>query len=220
MGARYSRRVASPPGGRAVLFGGALGPTNAHSARPRAIGNLSRHGLRNRPPSGDAAMLAGYRALRQARRSGAGRGLGIRHSVGRQRARRRGCVIGCDIDPDAVRIARERVAVPMFVGSVEAVRSEWADVIVANIDAATLERIATELKRVGKPGVDADCFRLPGVGPSRRIFPAGDSIPARVALLRLLAQIPKKKPTELATPWAKLKDSRKTERGVIASWLN
>jgi ribosomal protein L11 methyltransferase len=61
-------------------------------------------------------------------------------------------VIGCDIDPEAVRIARERVNVPMFVGSVEAVRSEWADVIVANIDAATLERIAPELERMGKPG--------------------------------------------------------------------
>jgi ribosomal protein L11 methyltransferase len=62
-----------------------------------------------------------------------------------------GCVIGCDIDPDAVRIARERVNIPMFVGSADAVRSQWADVIVANIDAATLERIAPELARVRKP---------------------------------------------------------------------
>ncbi len=62
-----------------------------------------------------------------------------------------GCVIACDVDPDAVRIARERVNVPMFVGSADAVRSEWADVIVANIDAATLERIAWELQRVRRP---------------------------------------------------------------------
>lgn len=61
------------------------------------------------------------------------------------------CVIGCDIDADNVRIARERVDVPMFVGSTDAVRSQWADVIVANIDAATLERIAPEIERVGKP---------------------------------------------------------------------
>ena len=61
------------------------------------------------------------------------------------------CVIGCDIDPDAVRIAAERVRVPMFVGSCDAVRAQWADVIVANIDAATLERIAPELERVRKP---------------------------------------------------------------------
>ncbi len=62
------------------------------------------------------------------------------------------CVIGCDIDPDAVRIARERVDAPLFVGSADAVRSQWADVVVANIDAATLERIAGELERVCKPG--------------------------------------------------------------------
>jgi ribosomal protein L11 methyltransferase len=67
-----------------------------------------------------------------------------------------GCVIGCDIDPEAVRIARERVHVPMFVGSVEAIRSEWADVIVANIDAATLERIAPQIERVRK----ADSVRI------------------------------------------------------------
>ncbi len=61
-----------------------------------------------------------------------------------------GCVIGCDIDPDAVRIASERVSLPMFVGSVAAVQSQWADVIVANIDAAALEQIAPELERVRK----------------------------------------------------------------------
>jgi ribosomal protein L11 methyltransferase len=60
-------------------------------------------------------------------------------------------VMACDIDPDAVRIARERVDMPMFVGSADAVRSQWADVVVANIDAATLERIAGELERVRKP---------------------------------------------------------------------
>ena len=62
------------------------------------------------------------------------------------------CVIGCDIDPDAVQIASERVHIPMFVGSADAVRSHWADVVIANIDAATLERIAPELERVRQPG--------------------------------------------------------------------
>jgi ribosomal protein L11 methyltransferase len=68
-------------------------------------------------------------------------------------ARLVGCrvVVACDIDPEAVRIASERVNVPMFVGSADAVRSEWADVIIANIDGATLERIARELERVRKP---------------------------------------------------------------------
>jgi ribosomal protein L11 methyltransferase len=61
-----------------------------------------------------------------------------------------GSVVGCDIDPDAVRIASQRVHVPMFIGSAAAVRSKWADAIVANIDAATLELIAPELERVRK----------------------------------------------------------------------
>jgi ribosomal protein L11 methyltransferase len=61
-------------------------------------------------------------------------------------------VIGCDIDPDAVLVARERVNVPVFVGSAGAVRAQWADVIIANIDAATIERIAPEIERVRKPG--------------------------------------------------------------------
>lgn len=63
-----------------------------------------------------------------------------------------GAVVGCDVDADAVAIARERVRVAMFVGSADAVRSHWADVIVANIDAATLERMAGELERARKPG--------------------------------------------------------------------
>jgi ribosomal protein L11 methyltransferase len=60
-------------------------------------------------------------------------------------------VIACDIDPSAVHIARERIQIPMFIGSADAVRSHWADVVVANIDAATLESIARELTRVRKP---------------------------------------------------------------------
>jgi len=54
-----------------------------------------------------------------------------------------GVVIGCDIDPEAA---------PMFVGSADAVRPGWADVVVANIDAATIERIAPELQRVRAAG--------------------------------------------------------------------
>ncbi len=61
-------------------------------------------------------------------------------------------VIGCDIDAENVQLARERVGLPMFIGSAEAVRSAWADVVVANSDAATIERLTPELTRVRKPG--------------------------------------------------------------------
>jgi ribosomal protein L11 methyltransferase len=62
-----------------------------------------------------------------------------------------GCAAGCDCDPDAVEVARGRLSVPLYVGSIDAARSAWADVIVANIDAATIERLAPELARVRKP---------------------------------------------------------------------
>ena len=60
-------------------------------------------------------------------------------------------VIGCDIDHDTVQIARERVRLSLFTGSADAVRSNWADLVVANIDSATIERLAPELARVRKP---------------------------------------------------------------------
>lgn len=62
-----------------------------------------------------------------------------------------GDVVGCDVDHDAVEIARERVRLPLFTGSADAVRSNWADVVIANIDSATIERLAPELARVRKP---------------------------------------------------------------------
>jgi ribosomal protein L11 methyltransferase len=62
-----------------------------------------------------------------------------------------GHVVGCDVDHDAVEIARERIRLPLFTGSANAVRSQWADVVIANIDSATIERLAPELARVRKP---------------------------------------------------------------------
>lgn len=61
-------------------------------------------------------------------------------------------VIACDIDPEAVHVAREcRDSPPLFAGSIDAVRSHWADVIIANIDAPAIELLAPELERVRKP---------------------------------------------------------------------
>jgi len=62
-----------------------------------------------------------------------------------------GCVIGCDVDADAIAVARRRVHVPLFAGSASAVRSQSQDLIVANIDAATIELLADEIERVRKP---------------------------------------------------------------------
>jgi ribosomal protein L11 methyltransferase len=62
-----------------------------------------------------------------------------------------GMMIGCDVDPDAVEIARERLSTPLFVGSAGAIRSGWADVVIANIDSPTIEKLAGEFARIRKP---------------------------------------------------------------------
>ena len=62
-----------------------------------------------------------------------------------------GRVIGCDIDPEAVRIASQRLNSPLFAGSAAAIRSQSADVVIANIDAATIEELAAEFARIRKP---------------------------------------------------------------------
>ena len=63
-----------------------------------------------------------------------------------------GRVLACDVDADAVEIARRSVNVPFFLGSADAVRSGIADVVVANISSAAIEALHPELERVGKPG--------------------------------------------------------------------
>jgi len=63
-----------------------------------------------------------------------------------------GMVIACDIDVDAVLIAKARLgATPLFAGSAHAIKSAVADVIVANISSAAVEELAEELERIAKP---------------------------------------------------------------------
>ena len=63
---------------------------------------------------------------------------------------------GCDVDFDAVPVARERLAgvseARLFAGSAEAVRSGWASTVVANISAAAVVELAGEFRRVLAPG--------------------------------------------------------------------
>jgi ribosomal protein L11 methyltransferase len=61
-------------------------------------------------------------------------------------------VIGCDVDLDAVAIAREQVPCPIFAGSVDAIRTASVDVVVANISSTVLEDLAEEFERARKPG--------------------------------------------------------------------
>jgi ribosomal protein L11 methyltransferase len=60
-------------------------------------------------------------------------------------------VFACDIDAVAVRIARARCAAS-FTGSAEAVRSEIADITIANISPEAVTGLAAELMRSVRPG--------------------------------------------------------------------
>jgi len=86
-----------------------------------------------------------------------------------------GKVIACDIDPVAVEIAAAG-----FVGSVDAVASGCADIVVANINPETIVALAADLLRVRRPGgvllasgieaheIDAVRAALPAVREVRR----------------------------------------------------
>lgn len=56
-------------------------------------------------------------------------------------------VYACDIDPEAVEVARGNAGSNLFIGSVDAVRPGMADVIVANISPEAIARLAPELLR-------------------------------------------------------------------------
>ncbi len=62
-----------------------------------------------------------------------------------------GAVYSCDIHPDAISAARRQIQTPIFTGSADAVRTRLADIVIANISAAVLDRIAFDLSRVAKP---------------------------------------------------------------------
>ena len=61
-------------------------------------------------------------------------------------------VWACDIDPVAVGIARGKAGPNVFIGSVEAVRSGSADVVLANISPEAIALLAPDLLRCLGPG--------------------------------------------------------------------
>ena len=63
-----------------------------------------------------------------------------------------GPVWACDIDPQAVEIARGNAGSNLFIGSVDAVRAGAAGLIAANISPEAIARLAPELLRCLRPG--------------------------------------------------------------------
>ena len=75
-------------------------------------------------------------------------------------ARLLGCrhVIGCDHDPDSVCVAAENIErnadqfVPVFCGSIDAVRPESVDLLLCNLTADVIAQLFSEIRRALKPG--------------------------------------------------------------------
>ena len=59
-----------------------------------------------------------------------------------------GFIVGCDVDENAVGVARERVGSVLYVGSADGACSRSFDVIVANISASAIEELLPEFARV------------------------------------------------------------------------
>jgi ribosomal protein L11 methyltransferase len=67
-------------------------------------------------------------------------------------------VIGCDNDPDSTRVAVENIErntdhfIPVFCGSIDAVRSESVDLLLCNLTADVIAALFSEIQRAVKPG--------------------------------------------------------------------
>ena len=68
-------------------------------------------------------------------------------------------IFSCDIHADSIVTAKQHVSTPVFVGSADAIATASADLVLANISAAVLDRLAGDLKRITKPG---GCLILSG----------------------------------------------------------
>jgi ribosomal protein L11 methyltransferase len=60
-------------------------------------------------------------------------------------------VIACDIDLSAISAVRSQFNFPVFLGSVDALPNESADLVLANISKKAVDALAPEIKRILKP---------------------------------------------------------------------
>jgi ribosomal protein L11 methyltransferase len=75
-------------------------------------------------------------------------------------ARQLGCgsVIGCDNDPDSITVAAENIDrntdpfIPVYCGSIDAVRSESVDLLLCNLTADVIAQVFADIRRALKPG--------------------------------------------------------------------
>ncbi|HEX4227485.1 MAG TPA: 50S ribosomal protein L11 methyltransferase [Bryobacteraceae bacterium] len=98
-----------------------------------------------------------------------GCGSGILSRVARELGA--GPIVSCDLDPVAVQETQEIAGTAAFVGSANAIRSEWADIVVANISAAAIDAMFDDLRRIARPGATLILAGFLTGNPPRRFSP-------------------------------------------------
>lgn len=69
-------------------------------------------------------------------------------------------VVACDIDASAAAVAHENLPdLPLFIGSVRSVRDGSFDILVANLNAATLNVLGRDLPRIARDAIVVSGFR-------------------------------------------------------------
>jgi len=61
-----------------------------------------------------------------------------------------GTVISCDIHHNSVQSAQTLIETPVFVGSADGIRSDVADLVLANLSVKVLDVVANDLQRIAK----------------------------------------------------------------------
>lgn len=79
--------------------------------------------------------------------------------------------MSCDVDPIAIEETREVAGTAAFVGSVHAIRSGWADIVVSNISAAAIDALSEDRRRIARPGAALILAGFLTENPPKRFSP-------------------------------------------------
>jgi ribosomal protein L11 methyltransferase len=80
-------------------------------------------------------------------------------------------IFACDIDSNAISVARRVDGIALFAGSADALQTGAADLVLANISARVVDALAPDLHRVAKPNGRIIVAGFLNQQPPRRVHP-------------------------------------------------
>ncbi len=92
-------------------------------------------------------------------------------------------VFSCDIHDDAIAASQAQLRSHLFQGSADAIRGQIGDVVVANISAKVIDRLAWELNRISQAGWSAATDRFHSRESAEGLLAGTHYRPWRLALL-------------------------------------